>query len=68
MRTVIRLERVNREHPDGPTIFFVERGSRKNRSRFYDPSVVPEFEGWVGFFEVERKGKAVTFIRQVNGP
>lgn len=52
----------------GGTLFFTIHGLAR-RARFAEPSEVPEFEGEVAFFEVERRSRTklgYVFLRQVE--
>jgi hypothetical protein len=49
---------------DGRTLFFVSQsGSRRRRSLFFDPAQVPEFEGKMAWFEIERDGKGGWLVK-----
>lgn len=56
-------------HEGGRTLFFMVRsGSRRRQSKFFEPGEVPEFEGDVGYFEIDRMRGRWVFVRQVEKP
>lgn len=50
----------------GTTLFFVVRGDKRARSRFFEPDDVPVFEGGAAWFEVETGRKRWRVIRRVK--
>lgn len=70
MSRVFKLERKRSLPNDGcrTLSFSVQLGSRSRGYVHFKPSEVPEFDGDVGWFEVERKNGRWHIIRQVEMP
>lgn len=46
---------------------FIRPGRVRGPWKWFEPDAVPPFEGDYAWFEIERKGAAWAFVRQVTG-
>jgi len=66
----VKLERLRTHREDGHRTMslFVRPNSRRGAWIWFEPDQVPEFEGDMGWFEIERRTGGWSIVRQVEKP
>ncbi len=67
---VFKIERLRSGADDGRRTLslFIRPGSRRRPWKFFAPEEVPDFDGEVGWFEIDRGRGGWKVLRQVPGP